>query len=585
MSTATTALAGEASILVVMLHAYTGKAADLKPLETLVREQWPAALIHRPELPLGLMSHANPHAIVLRLLGEIDKLVEDAQQEGRPIGRIVFIGHSIGGLLARKLYVVASGETPEAPFESEYRQGLAKGELLKPMPWAPRIARIILLAGINRGWRISHHLSIGSALQFGLGSIVGHALELVHRRLLIFTCRRSAEFITNLRIQWLYMLRAASDQNQTLTIQLLGSRDDTVAPEDNVDMVSGGQFIYLDVPYSGHIDVIDVNDGQRGQARAEVFRLALAGMPGQLREASVVPADERFGGADEQVRRVVFVVHGIRDVGYWTHKVARRVKKRAAGNLSEWATETSSYGYFPMLAFLFPWYRRQKVEWLMDQYTEAVARYPNATFSFVGHSNGTFLLAKALELYPACRFDHVVFAGSVVRKTYDWNRYLQAEPPRVKAVLNFVADGDAVVAIFPKLFEDLRWQELGSAGHDGFAQLPAGVTQVCYVKGGHGAAIQERFWDVIAGFVMDGKVEPQALEGHAPTHRLLLRVFGPFPFNLLVWAVIVAILVAIWFGVECLIRLSGVAAETQQFARGVAFMLYLLGLWLVVTRV
>ncbi len=64
--------------------------------------------------------------------------------------------------------------------------------------------------------------------------------------------------------------------------------------------------------------------------------------------------------------------------------------------------------------------RRSKVEWLMDQYTENLALYPNADFSFVGHSNGTYLLAKALLEYPACKFKNVVFAGSVVNKNYDW---------------------------------------------------------------------------------------------------------------------------------------------------------------------
>ena len=51
-----------------------------------------------------------------------------------------------------------------------------------------------------------------------------------------------------------------------------------------------------------------------------------------------------------------------------------------------------------MLPFLLSAYRRKNVEWLMDRYTEVVARYPNATVSYIGHSNGTYLLAKALEL-------------------------------------------------------------------------------------------------------------------------------------------------------------------------------------------
>ena len=37
-----------------------------------------------------------------------------------------------------------------------------------------------------------------------------------------------------------------------------------------------------------------------------------------------------------------------------------------------------SYGYFSMASFLFRPDRQEFVRWLMDQYTETLARYPNA---------------------------------------------------------------------------------------------------------------------------------------------------------------------------------------------------------------
>jgi hypothetical protein len=75
-----------------------------------------------------------------------------------------------------------------------------------------------------------------------------------------------------------------------------------------------------------------------------------------------------------------------------------------------------------------------------------------------------YLIAKALELYPACRFKRIVFAGSVVRRGFDWRRYLRTN--RVEHVLNYAAKGDWVVAWFPKLFEFLRIQDLGSASFE-----------------------------------------------------------------------------------------------------------------------
>ena len=100
-----------------------------------------------------------------------------------------------------------------------------------------------------------------------------------------------------------------------------------------------------------------------------------------------------------------------------------------------------------MLPFILPWVRQEKVEWLMDEYVGAKARYPNASFSYVGHSNGTYLLARALRDYPAVRFRNVLFAGSVVRRDYRWDQAIRAG--QVICVVNMVATSDWVVAIFP----------------------------------------------------------------------------------------------------------------------------------------
>ena len=176
------------------------------------------------------------------------------------------------------------------------------------------------------------------------------------------------------------------------------------------------------------------------------------------------------------------------------------------------ATETSTYGYFPMLPFLIPARRQAKVEWLMDRYAEVLALYPNANFSFVGHSNGTYLLARAMHDYPACRFENAVLAGSVVSTNYDWAS--MARRGQVRRVLNFVATADYVVASVPRAIQMLRLQDLGSAGHDGFPETslnptteqptPQVVSQVRYVRGKHGAALVEANWDSIAQFILKG---------------------------------------------------------------------------------
>jgi pimeloyl-ACP methyl ester carboxylesterase len=158
---------------------------------------------------------------------------------------------------------------------------------------------------------------------------------------------------------------------------------------------------------------------------------------------------------------------------------------------------TSTYGYFAKLPFFLPWIRRRKVEWLMDTYVGVRARYPEAQCSYFGHSNGTYLVARALEDYPAACFRNVLFAGSVVRRSYEWDKFFEAA--RVSKVLNMVATKDWVVALFPMGLEPLRQIfDLGGAGFGGFDQAIPGrvpevpnLNEVRYVKGAHSAALVE----------------------------------------------------------------------------------------------
>lgn len=540
-------------LLVVIIHAYGSRAAARMSVVEVIRHEFPGADLIVPELPLGLVSFADPNEVVANLLQEIDRNWENkTAKEGKSYNRIILVGASLGGLLARKLYVVACGESAAAPLEEVFSR--SSKQLLR-RGWSGKVERIILLAGMNRGWHISHHLSPHRALEWWLGVILlifiarlRRLIRLPPRDPLIFTVRRGATFITQLRIQWIRMrheqraraparLRtgsqgAGSSPGQALTVQLLGSIDDFVAPTDNVDLVAGGDFVYLDVPCSGHVSVNAMDGTREGLARREVFTRALTAPAEELMRDSLSPQDDPGTTEDADKQHVVFVVHGIRDEGYWTQKVARKVLMRARsdGRVGEFATETSTYGFFPMLPFLFSRRRREKVEWFMDQYAGVIARYPKAKLHYVGHSNGTYCLARALELYPSCRFERVVFAGSVVRRAFDWSRFMSGPNPQVGSVLNYVASADWVVAGFPRLFEFFRFGDLGSAGHNGFAQkdlpsLQGRLHEVTFVRGSHGAAIEERHWSSIAEYVYSGRPGQRDAE----RQNAAVKVIGLFP--------------------------------------------------------
>lgn len=512
--------------LILVLHGSRGSRASVCHAAKVAMSTHPDADLWVPRLPHSKLRN------FFGLAATADRLKQLLDEHwSTDYDELIIIGHSTGGPLARALYLAGA---------------LAD----RPSPWVDCLkknGRIVMLAGMNRGWKITHHLSIARAIKWKFGALVGHFLALLGKRLTLFDLRRGSYFLTKMRFEWLQL---AQKKETPLTVQLLGSIDDMVGPEDAIDLVTGANFRYLDVPASGHLSVLAMAGADpTSMERARILRIALGDLAGIAAE-EVRPWGLKSGPDPDLQRRdgvdhVIFVIHGIRDKGFWTDRIARHIWKRSnETERNRLERVTSSYGYFGMGPFLFPWVRREKVEWLADQVLEAHARYPNAKFSYVGHSNGTYLLAGALETYgdiQGFEFEHVVFAGSVVSRDYDWREAVDRN--NVKRVLNIVATRDWVVAFFPQFFELVSVQDLGSAGHNGFDQGRFGGNYT-FADGGHGAGIDERFWDSIADFVLGkGGLPPRIDPGVAEpgTAGKLMRRLGLFT-PMAIWALLVVLL-------------------------------------------
>ncbi len=550
--------------------------------EHLARE-FPDADQYVPDLPFGTTSRANPEEIAQQQYEVINQICNAQQYES-----VLFVGHSLGGLIARRIYLIARQSAPTEQKDSTPH-------------WSKNVTRIVLLAGMNRGWQAGHHLSLAELIKWRIGTPIAVVMGWMTKApLLIMSIRRGAPFITKLRVDWIDAAHKAAEKGKPfpMVVQLLGSIDDMVAPSDNIDLVSGRAFYYLDVPFSGHADVVQMNsrrlvqteDGtvaEVGTLRRAVLTRALKQEAYQLEDASYIPSDRPLLAANKDITDVVFVVHGIRDVGHWTQKIARAILSRhkKTHGVILMASETSSYGFFPMLPFLLPWKRRQKVEWFMDQLTEAKAEFPNASFSFVGHSHGTYILARALQDYEFVTFKNIVLAGSVVRTGYPWADLIERK--QVQNVLNYVATFDWVVAIFPKAIELVNLQDLGSGGHDGFDDLSdqqyRGRTQEisaskdtgrAFVKGAHSAALAEVNWGAIADFVVTGEPPEIPKNIRADAQNVwLARVAQAAP---LVWIVLLLIILGGGIGVWHLCK--------SDVLSTILVGLYGLAIWKVITR-
>jgi pimeloyl-ACP methyl ester carboxylesterase len=519
------------SELIILIHGLGNASKRLKDARKILRAERPDADIFAPLLPYGedALCTVKAECIVADVLEYIDELVD---QRGGENGykSIAIVGHSFGAVLARKIAIVAFGEQRNvdgdvpAPFEREF------AAFRTARPWARRIRRLVLLAGMNRGWSPASTMSWWDSVIWTVGEFYGDVV--MGGEPTLFAIRRGAPFLVQTRLQWLSVMDPDyGPRPDIVVVQLLGTGDDIVSPDDNVDYSidlygnragSGKCYFYLEVEGSNHSNVVEMarlgpkETESARTLRRETFLSALNDARAAL---EVHPkficrehmADSLPPAADGEVDDVVFVVHGIRDKGFWTQKLARNIKRHAL-NDRKIASWTESYGYFAMLPFLRRTIRQRKVEWFMDRYVEARGRYPGAKFHFVGHSNGTYLLAQGLKDYPAVRFDRIVFAGSVVRTDYDWLSLTKPPPeiptrtPQVGSVLNYVATQDWVVALLTNGLRCYPVFNLGGAGHTGFEQasLSGPVYQVNYVPGKHDAGLKESNWDDIARFIVSG---------------------------------------------------------------------------------
>lgn len=596
--------------LALMVHAFTVTPDTLIPaLEQLRAERGPIDVL-LPKLPLERYSRVP----VERVVADLVQCLEEAWATGRYTS-LVLVGHSMGSLLVRKVYVVGMGQSTKAPFEPALIEALGSAPA-QSRPWALQVDRIVLLAGINRGWTVSHHMSLGRSVAVGVGLWLNRAVEAVGMDpFTVMAARQGSPFVTQLRLQWLAMLQEKT-KAMAPVVQLLGTRDDLVPPEANIDAVTGSKFTYVEVQQSGHGDVVRMSCHPESKdclasyaleeepegapaKRAEAFKRALADPlgPGDLIPKSVEALGEGHAQAGDnkatrdKVRDVVFVIHGIRDEGYWTDRIGASVRRAIEAKQGPGTVhlETSSYGYFPMLSFLRPGARQEKVEWLMDRYTEARARYPAAEFHYVGHSHGTYLLRKAMQDYEGVRFNRVVLAGSVLRTCVDWASLIRKG--RVDQVLNITASADWVVALFPNAMEMVGWQDLGGAGHRGFGaceqEASENLIQVAgtsakvpgqiggYVTGGHSAALDDRAWGAIANFVAGDKLKPELLPPTSQEHDALVRWLGPVAP--LIWVLLAVILL----GVLWLLW----RARWPEWIKTLVIVAYLWLAWTVLTQV
>jgi pimeloyl-ACP methyl ester carboxylesterase len=560
----------QADTLVVVMHGLSG-SRSLDGLATIVREAYPGADLLAPRFLSTPLSNVDPYQVA----DTVETVIDTAYRDRR-YTRIVLVGHSMGAVLLRKVVVWAHGFEEDRPAPRGERE------------WPSKVERFVSLAGINRGWSIDPAPVKMSWPKYLLILVAEKFARLTDTGTLVRHVQRGAPFVADLRVQWIRAARQGDDGPVgrrrvagplPFVVHLVGSIDDIITGEDSRDVAAAKDVKFVTIPNVGHGEIAEAfrKGLDRSTPLARHVYAALKDPPDQIRADTESPLTEK-----PKVTRIVYIMHGIRDYADWSDHIRSALKSRLPDETRETvAVVPAKYGYFAMLPFLFAWDRQRNVRWFMDEFTDNFAEFPSVrVFDYVGHSNGTYILASALQRYRTLRVRHVLFMGSVVPKHYPWRPLLDAR--RVTEVTNVVAAGDWVVALFPRLFEQFaEWGhrrpatglfDIGSSGFHGFeaSQLADGrVENVEYVAGGHGAGVdvdaKDRLKAIVEYLATDQRDHLKAFR-ETRVQPAWLSVLSNVSW--VVWLVLASLVVGLGMGLD---RLGGeriVHIGSRPFRRG-----------------
>lgn len=511
--------------LIVLVPNHLGDPQYLQPIKELLREKpefanafWYDFCYREP-----WYSNKNPEVIASDLAAEIKNFYINHKAE---IEDIILAGHSMGTAILRRAFLDAKTFSEKEALNQE---------------WANRVKRIILMGAWGRGFDVSRlpvhwkllvrPLLILSQL-FGFGKM--------RRSIMI-----GADFISNLRVDWIHF-NNCENGSKPQVVHLLGTDDRYINRDDQIDIEQFPEAMRVDVPKATHASVASATSS------SYIVRA--------FQGASEASAANNISCADD----IYFLVHGIRSSKRCFEGVKSKVEKlyQCHEDLKGKRTHktiTSTYEYLSLRGFLNTAHRNSFIPWFVDQYTEELARNPNAKFYCAGHSNGTYILGEAFERIHGMKFERIYLAASILPQEYNWEEAI-VDGKVTDKVRSDMGSKDWVVGVLAKALRSLGIKQIGPSGYDSFyygeGQLVENI-----IPGDHNGMLRnpnddfkrsksdstERTdspTDSIANFLVFGNPDKLTKQGIKELPRLLEK-FGDLLLLLLVFVFIVLLVVGL----------------------------------------
>lgn len=411
-------------------------------------------------------SRSDPDEVVRHLAAQIRDWAGELSTDIEAPTDIILVGHSFGGVLARAAFLHDAGTAD--------RPGRA---------WTRLVRRLVLLGSPNAGFRLD---APGTPAAWRLA----YALATPFFDYTIESVQSGGYWITDLRLRWLETFRRL--ESKPKVVQVLGTSDRLVTHEDILDLRFMPNSTVYEIPGADHPGLIAIDDAPSPSRRYEQVKTAILGR-----------ADETVDDEKQlEPNPTAFILHGIRAsaLGTWVEDLATAYRDAAASDSA--LVVSPDTGYFTAMEFALPGTRRRKVHEFLKLYGDAYATRDPDLFVFAGHSNGTYMMARALDKVPSMRFQRIFLAGTVLPRRFDWQRRFDQRQvgrwgPEHEWVPGVIrsdrATRDVPVGILCSWLRGLGSADVGTAGVSGFENVSSvSIDESRTFVGGHGAALAKR---------------------------------------------------------------------------------------------
>ena len=245
------------------------------------------------------------------------------------------------------------------------------------------------------------------------------------------------------------------------------------------------------------------------------------------------PIDDSETVGGNQIREVVFIIHGIRDRARWQSRV-----KRILEEIGGVKVIPIKFGYLDVIRFWFPiGTRNSSIEFTREQIQIGKNRHKADHYSVIAHSFGTYAISKILADTKDLVLHRLILCGCIVERRYPWD----SVSGRITAdVINDYGTRD----IWPLIARKLSWG-YDETGRHGFGRADV-------VDRAHDFAHSDFFAeDFIREFwkpwFASSKYTKSDWEEEAPPSPWLLDVFSFLPVKSILGLLLVVTSVAAYF--------------------------------------